>query len=100
MQIKTIRSALISNYEVLKLLEESQEAQKQVQKLDPSVEYPEHLRTIQFEVSLGMENFWSIAGVNLSILTPTIVNRILERNTMQHTDTRAISKLFRGHVSI
>lgn len=52
MQIKTIRSALISNYEVLKLLEESQEAQKQVQKLDPSVEYPEHLRTIQFEVSL------------------------------------------------
>lgn len=51
MQIKTIRSALISNYEVLKLLEESQEAQKQVQKLDPSVEYPEHLRTIQFELT-------------------------------------------------
>lgn len=50
MHIKTIRSALITNYEVLRLLEESQEAQKQVQKLDPSVEYPEHLRTIQFEV--------------------------------------------------
>ncbi|CAO3653078.1 unnamed protein product [Mucor hiemalis] len=51
MQIKTIRSALISNYEVLQLLEESQEAQKQVQKVDPSVEYPEHLRTIQFELT-------------------------------------------------
>lgn len=50
MQIKTVRSALITNYEVLRLLEESQEAQKQVQKADQSVEYPEHLRTVQFEV--------------------------------------------------
>lgn len=50
MLIKNARSALISNYEVLKLLEESQEAQKQVQAVDPSVEYPEHLRTVQFEV--------------------------------------------------
>lgn len=51
MQIKSVRSALITNYEVLRLLEESQEAQKQVQKRDPSVEYPEHLRTVQFEVN-------------------------------------------------
>ncbi len=50
MQIKNARSALISNYEVLKLLEESQELQKQIQKNDPSVEYPESLRTVQFEV--------------------------------------------------
>lgn len=50
MHIKNIRSALISNYEVLKLLEESQEAQKRVQNADPLVEYPEHLRTVQFEV--------------------------------------------------
>lgn len=49
MQIKTIRSALITNYEVLRLLEESQEAQKEIQKQDPTVEYPEHLRTVQFE---------------------------------------------------
>ncbi|KAL0141921.1 HRDC-like protein [Mucor lusitanicus] len=49
MQIKSVRSALITNYEVLRLLEESQEAQKQVQKRDPTVEYPEHLRTVQFE---------------------------------------------------
>ncbi|CAO0798175.1 unnamed protein product [Mucor circinelloides] len=51
MQIKSVRSALITNYEVLRLLEESQEAQKQVQKRDPSVEYPEHLRTVQFELT-------------------------------------------------
>ncbi|KAG2195603.1 hypothetical protein INT46_002327 [Mucor plumbeus] len=51
MQIKTVRSALITNYEVLRLLEESQEAQKQVQKADQSVEYPEHLRTVQFELT-------------------------------------------------
>lgn len=50
MHIKTIRAALITNYEVLRLLEESQERQKQVQIADPSVEYPEHLRTVQFEV--------------------------------------------------
>lgn len=66
MQIKTIRSALISNYEVLQLLEESQEAQKQVQKVDPSVEYPEHLRTIQFEVKFTLENLLSTGIVNMS----------------------------------
>ncbi|GAA5794978.1 RNA polymerase Rpb4-domain-containing protein [Helicostylum pulchrum] len=51
MHIKNIRSALISNYEVLKLLEESQEAQKRVQNADSLVEYPEHLRTVQFELT-------------------------------------------------
>jgi hypothetical protein len=56
MQIKTVRSALITNYEVLRLLEESQEAQKQVQKADQSVEYPEHLRTVQFEVIFFKRN--------------------------------------------
>lgn len=55
MQIKTIRAALITNYEVLRLLEESQEAQKQVQIADPSVEYPEHLRTVQFEVTISLD---------------------------------------------
>lgn len=50
MHIKNARSALITNYEVLQLLEESQAMQKQIQKDDPSVEYPESLRTVQFEV--------------------------------------------------
>lgn len=52
MQIKNARSALISNYEVLSLLQESQERQKQEQKFDPLIEYPEQLRTVQFEVFL------------------------------------------------
>lgn len=51
MQIKNARSALISNYEVLKLLQENQEAQIQAQRLDPLIEYPEQLRTVQFEVT-------------------------------------------------
>ncbi|CEP18147.1 hypothetical protein [Parasitella parasitica] len=51
MRIKTVRSALITNYEVLRLLEESQDAQKQAQKADSSVEYPEHLLTVQFELT-------------------------------------------------
>ncbi|KAI7906377.1 HRDC-like protein [Cokeromyces recurvatus] len=51
MQIKSVRSALITNYEVLRLLEECQEAQMRDQKLDPTIEYPEHLRTIQYELT-------------------------------------------------
>ncbi|KAI8639424.1 HRDC-like protein [Parasitella parasitica] len=51
MQIKTVRAALITNYEVLRLLEESQEAQKQAQKADSATEYPEHLLTVQFELT-------------------------------------------------
>ncbi|KAG1446364.1 hypothetical protein G6F56_009593 [Rhizopus delemar] len=51
MHIKNARSALITNYEVLQLLEESQAMQKQIQKDDPSVEYPESLRTVQFELT-------------------------------------------------
>jgi hypothetical protein len=51
MQIKNARSSLISNYEVLKVLQERQEAQMAIQKADPNLEYPEHLRTIQFEVN-------------------------------------------------
>ncbi|KAI8094844.1 HRDC-like protein [Gilbertella persicaria] len=51
MKIKSVRAALISNYEVLKLLEESQEAQKQSQIADPLLQYPEQLRTVQFELT-------------------------------------------------
>lgn len=50
MQIKNARSALITNYEVLRLLEENQQNQKLLQAQDLSIEYPESLRTVQFEV--------------------------------------------------
>lgn len=50
MQIKNARSALITNYEVLRLLEENQQNQKLLQAQDLSIEYPENLRTVQFEV--------------------------------------------------
>ncbi|ORZ16883.1 HRDC-like protein [Absidia repens] len=51
MIIKNARSALISNYEVFNLLNERIEYQKEVQTTRPNVEYPEHLRTIQFELA-------------------------------------------------
>ncbi|KAI8970166.1 HRDC-like protein [Mycotypha africana] len=51
MQIKNARSALLSNYEVFRLLEESQATQKRLQKADPTITYPEHLRTVQFELT-------------------------------------------------
>ncbi|KAG0167747.1 hypothetical protein DFQ28_005708 [Apophysomyces sp. BC1034] len=51
MQIKNARAALISNYEVLKLLEEQQHIQKAAQIANPDIEYSEHLRTIQFELT-------------------------------------------------
>ncbi|KAI9366355.1 RNA polymerase Rpb4-domain-containing protein [Pilaira anomala] len=72
MLIKNVRSALISNYEVLKLLEESQEAQKQVQAVDPSVEYPEHLRTVQFELTEYLK------GTPCSTQTPEQIANFLQ----------------------
>ncbi|CEJ05437.1 hypothetical protein RMCBS344292_19378 [Rhizopus microsporus] len=51
MQIKNARSALITNYEVLRLLEENQQNQKLLQAQDLSIEYPESLRTVQFELT-------------------------------------------------
>ncbi|ORX62799.1 hypothetical protein DM01DRAFT_1297608 [Hesseltinella vesiculosa] len=50
MIIKNARAALVSNYEVLALLEERQDYQKHMVKANPNLEYPEHLRTIQFEL--------------------------------------------------
>ncbi|KAI8366250.1 HRDC-like protein [Blakeslea trispora] len=51
MKIKSVRAAHISNYEVLRLLEESQEMQKQAQIRDPLLQFPEQLRTVQFELN-------------------------------------------------
>ncbi|ORE04780.1 hypothetical protein BCV72DRAFT_231037 [Rhizopus microsporus var. microsporus] len=51
MQIKNARSALITNYEVLRLLEENQQNQKLLQAQDLSIEYSESLRTVQFELT-------------------------------------------------
>jgi hypothetical protein len=50
MEIIETRAALLSNYEVLQLLNERIEGQKQRRKEDSNIEYPENLRTIQFEV--------------------------------------------------
>jgi hypothetical protein len=50
MEVVEARAALLSNYEVLQLLNERMEAQKQRQKEYPNTEYAENLRTIQFEV--------------------------------------------------
>ncbi|CAO3587651.1 unnamed protein product [Absidia cylindrospora] len=51
MIIKNAKSALISNYEVFNILNERIEYQKEIQTTQPNVEYPEHLRTIQFELA-------------------------------------------------
>lgn len=50
MKIKNTRSALISNYEVFALVNDRISHQKQIQQSQSNVDYPEHLRTIQFEV--------------------------------------------------
>ncbi|CAO3608274.1 unnamed protein product [Cunninghamella blakesleeana] len=51
MIIKNAKSALLSNYEVLSLLKEKHEYQREQQIDNPELEYPEHLRTIQFELT-------------------------------------------------
>ncbi|KAI9311262.1 HRDC-like protein [Dichotomocladium elegans] len=51
MIIKNARAGLLSNFEVLQLLNEQQEFQRATQEKDASIEYPENLRTIQFELT-------------------------------------------------
>jgi hypothetical protein len=51
MEVVESRAALLSNFEVLQLLNERMESQKQKQKEYPNSEYAENSRTIQFEVN-------------------------------------------------
>ncbi|KAL0074685.1 HRDC-like protein [Phycomyces blakesleeanus] len=51
MKITNACAALLSNYEVMALLDERQNIQIELQRNDASIEYPENLRTIQFEVT-------------------------------------------------
>ncbi|KAI8371468.1 HRDC-like protein [Radiomyces spectabilis] len=72
MQLKKARAALLSNYEVLSLLNEQQNIQKAQQLENPNIEYPEHLRTIQFELTEYLNN------VPCSTQTPAQIKRFLE----------------------
>jgi hypothetical protein len=60
MEVVQSRAALLSNFEVLQLLNERMESQKQRQKEYPNLEYAENLRTIQFEVKCLPSVHWRI----------------------------------------
>ncbi|CDS14275.1 hypothetical protein LRAMOSA06445 [Lichtheimia ramosa] len=51
MIVKNPRAGMLSNFEVLALVNEQQELQRAAQERDPNVEFPENLRTIQFELT-------------------------------------------------
>ncbi|KAI9248584.1 HRDC-like protein [Phascolomyces articulosus] len=51
MIIENARAAMLSNYEVLQLLEEQQENQKKAQDATDGISVPENLRTVQFELT-------------------------------------------------
>ncbi|KAG2187950.1 hypothetical protein INT44_000700 [Umbelopsis vinacea] len=55
MEVVESRAALLSNFEVLQLLNERMDSQKQRQKEYPNTEYAENLRTIQFEIKTALE---------------------------------------------
>ncbi|CAO3668063.1 unnamed protein product [Umbelopsis ramanniana] len=55
MEVVEARAALLSDFEVLQLLNERMESQKQRQKEYPNTEYAENSRTIQFEIKTALE---------------------------------------------
>ncbi|KAI8074092.1 RNA polymerase II [Gongronella butleri] len=71
MIIKNARAALISNYEVLSLLRERRDYQKHMEK-HAQIEYPERLRTIQFELAGYLEK------TPASTQTPENIKQLLD----------------------
>lgn len=58
MIVKNARAGMLSNFEVLALVNEQQELQRAAQERDPNLEFPENLRTIQFEVRRMLDRIW------------------------------------------
>ncbi|KAL1934358.1 hypothetical protein VTP01DRAFT_6540 [Rhizomucor pusillus] len=72
MQLIKAQSALLSNYEVLRLIEERQQVQNETKAQDPDSVYPENLLTIQHELSEYLKN------TPCSTQTPEQVQQFLE----------------------
>lgn len=71
---------MLSNFEVLTLVNEQQELQRAAQERDPSLEFPENLRTIQFEVRRMLDRVWIPCYLLLEI-----VDGIFEQLTLQYS---------------
>lgn len=97
MQLIKAQSALLSNYEVLRLIEERQQVQNETKAQDPDSVYPENLLTIQHEVH-------SLIRVDLTAMPnhadPVAAVRVSEKHSMQYTDSRASAAVFGGVLSI
>ncbi|RUP45639.1 HRDC-like protein [Jimgerdemannia flammicorona] len=55
MEVLQPRAAMLSNYEVLNLLREQADEQKQYLAINPTMHFPENLATVQFEVTGYLE---------------------------------------------
>ena len=74
MIIKNPRAAMLSNFEVLQLLEEQQAKQKEAQDSSDGISVPENLRTVQFEVCFP-------------VLVSIIKGRARSKNSIRYFDT-------------
>ena len=74
MIIENPRAAMLSNFEVLQLLEEQQAKQKEAQDSSDGISVPENLRTVQFEVCFP-------------VFVPIIKDRARPKNAIPYSNT-------------
>ena len=66
MIIENPRAGMLSNFEVLRLLEEQQAKQTEARDAPDGISVPENLRTVQFEASQRKAQTWTKAMVKKS----------------------------------
>ncbi|CAG8627777.1 13816_t:CDS:2 [Dentiscutata heterogama] len=74
------RNAMLSNYEVLVLLREMDEKQREQAKIDPNVKFAESLKTIQFEVIQNLSSSQSPASTQTPEQIETTLDHLKKYN--------------------
>ncbi|CAG8817775.1 7570_t:CDS:2, partial [Dentiscutata erythropus] len=74
------RNAMLSNYEILAILREMDEKQKEQVKTKPNMKFPENLKTIQFEVIQNLSSTQSPSSTQTPEQIESILNNLKKYN--------------------